>query len=127
MHRLSVFHSRLGAAALAAALHYSYGAAGQAELLPSLRRLPNICKQPRAFVRTGEAILVVADGKREMVLQRAITNAVERFRPDLEIVFYAFDEKTGPLAQLGLWLLGRSLLPETVATSLSQCIWDGVR
>lgn len=126
MQRLSVFHSRLGAAALAAALHYSFGPAGQAELLPGLRRLPASVKQPRAFVRPGEAMLVIADAKRHLVLQTAITNILGLFHSDLEIVFYRFDEPDCQFASVWLWLLARGLLPDRVAKSFVQRIWDEV-
>lgn len=126
MKRLSVFHSRLGAAALAAALHYSYGPAGQAELLPGLRRLPAIAKQPRAFVRPGEAMLVVADAKRRQILETAISNVVGLFHSDLEIVFYRFDEVACRFLSVWLWLLARGLLPGRFAESLAKRIWDRV-
>lgn len=122
-----MFHSRLGAAALAAALHYSYGAAGQAELLPALRRLPTIKRQPRAFVSPGEALLVVADGKRHLVLQRAISNVVGRFRPDLEIVYYSIQEHNSPWVRFALWWLGHGLLPGRLATYVSRVVWNGMR
>lgn len=126
MKRLSIFHSRLGAAALAAALHYSFGPAGQAELLSGLRHLPASIKQPRAFVRSGEAMLVIADAKRQLVLQTAISNVVGLFHSDLEIVFYRFNEVDCKFAAVWLWLLARGLLPDRFAKSLAQRIWDGV-
>lgn len=127
MKRISVFHSRLGAAALAAALHYSYGAAGQAELLPALRRLQAIKKQPRGFVSADEALLVVADGERHTVLQRAINNVVGRFRPDLEIVYYSMHEHSSRWVRFALWWLSRGLLPGRLATYVSQVVWNGMR
>lgn len=127
MKRLSVFHSRYGAAALAAALYYSYGAVGQAELLSGLRSLPAIIRQPRAFVRPGEAIIVVADGARKMVLQKAISNVVGRFRPDLELVYYSMYESSRRWVPFGLWLLGHDLLPARLATYVSRLIWNEMR
>lgn len=127
MKRLSVFHSRFGAAALAAALHYSWGGAGQAELLAGLRRLPANIKQPRAFVRHGEAMLVIAAGKRQAVLKKAVSNVVACFRPDLEVVFYSLDELDCRLVGFGLWLLGRGLLPSWLAHALAERIWHGVK
>lgn len=126
MQRLSVFHSRSGAAALAAALHYSYGPAGQAELLPGLRHLSTGVKQPRGFVRPHESVLVIADHKRQTAFRTAISSVVSRFRPDVELVFYALPEYHGPLTYLGLYLLGRGLLPGTLVNRLTERIWDSV-
>lgn len=126
MKRLSVFHSRNGAAALAAALYYSYGPAGEGELLANLRRLPALRKRPCAFFAASEAVLAVADGNRPLVLQKSISNVVSCFRPEVEVVFYPQDEDRG-LVGWGLWLLGRGLMPTTLAIPLAQRIWNGVR
>ena len=127
MRCLSVFHSRLGAAALAAALNYSWGGAGRAELLTGLRRLPRNKKQPRAFVRPGEALLVVADAKRQAVLQTAISDVIGCLKPDLELVFYSFEEIDCRLLGLWLWLLARGLLPMFLAHAVAERIWNGVK
>ncbi|NLW16619.1 MAG: hypothetical protein GX033_03065 [Firmicutes bacterium] len=127
MRRLSVFHSRLGAAALAAALYYSFGAPGQAELLFNLRRLLAEGLKPRAFISSDEAVLAIADRRRPAVLQRAISNVVGCLRPQVEICFYSLEEREGLLLWPGVWLLGRGLLPNRLAMALAQYIWDGVK
>ncbi|HHW98595.1 MAG TPA: hypothetical protein GX738_03055 [Firmicutes bacterium] len=127
MKRLSVFHSRCGAAALAAALYYSYGPTGEGELMANLRHLKDIGNKPRAFVASDEAVLAVADGNRPLVLQKAICNVVGCLRPQVEIVFYPQEETKWGLVGLGLWLLRRGLMPTVVAAVIARRIWDGVR
>lgn len=127
MMRLSVFHSRYGAAALAAALNYSWGGAGRTELVPGLRRLSNAWQEPRSFVSSDETLLVVGDRLRPAVIERAITSLVGTLRPDVELVFYGVQEIDYPFMGIVLWLLAKGFLPNSLAEKLATQIWCGVR
>lgn len=114
MKRLVIFHSRWGAAALAAALQYAEGAVDEDILLAGVRS-----RSPLIIHRASEAIIAVACKDENQVWQRAIDDVVACFRPEISTMHHALSE-SGSWWPLWLWLLRRQLCPRFLAQHLIQ-------
>ncbi|NLY53661.1 MAG: hypothetical protein GX060_03415 [Firmicutes bacterium] len=122
MKALVVYHSRTGAAALAAALKSSQGVVKKEELLWYLRRLPAARKSPLTFNVADKNILVLADGGRKAVLKRAISEVVQCLCPEANMTLRSLPEGRFRCLRLKLWLLALGLYPHWLASNFAQLL-----
>jgi hypothetical protein len=117
-----VFHSRNGAAALAAALRY-VGRLEREEFLELCRQMG----RQRTFLFLGKIeqrlVLAVACGQEQQVLQQALADLAKQFSPKTSVEFRnCFGEPSH--LKLRLWLSERRLVPRILERRWDNQLWS---
>lgn len=115
--RYHVFHSRTGAAALAAALLY-LGDCSRETFFDMARGLPDAKRFLLCQETDDETVLAVSSGKEHKVLKQALVSLANEFRPKTQVSICHCQPEPKHLTTR-LWLIKHHLVP-----SLLQRLWD---